>query len=141
MVLEITESAVLSNITQAKQVMNRLRHHGVEFALDDFGCGYSNLSSLSQLPISTLKIDRSLLVDAHGDRAARIILRNVIALCKELAINSIGEGAETDEQMELLRSMDCDAVQGFVSGRPMSASELEGSLPSQRARRRPILRA
>lgn len=132
LVLEITEGAVLKNIVQAEQVMNRLRAKGVEFALDDFGCGYSNLASLGKLPISMLKIDRSLLVDAGGDTAARVILRHVVALCKELAIKSICEGAETDEQISLLREMDCDAVQGFASGPPLPAPELEATLFRQR---------
>jgi EAL domain-containing protein (putative c-di-GMP-specific phosphodiesterase class I) len=133
LVLEITEGAVFKNIQQAERVMNRLRRHGVEFALDDFGCGYSNLSSLSHLPISTLKIDRSLLVDADRDKSARIILRNVIALCKDLAIKSVCEGAETDEQIKLLREMDCDSVQGFVSGVPACAADLRPVLDRQRA--------
>lgn len=128
LVLEITEGAVLKNTAEAKRVMSLLKHHGVEFALDDFGCGYSNLSSLSQLPISTLKIDRSLLVDADGDCAARVILRSVIALCKELSIRSICEGAETEQQIDLLRALDCDAVQGFRSGRPMPLVELNRML-------------
>lgn len=138
LVLEITEGAVFKNITQARRIMNRLRQQGVQFALDDFGCGYSNLSSLSQLPISTLKIDRSLLVDADGDNAARIILRNVLALCRELAIESICEGAETDAHIKLLRAMNCDAVQGFVTGRPMSAADLEQLLARQQKPGLPI---
>ena len=125
LVLEITEGAVLKNVEEAVRVMKRLRRQGVQFALDDFGCGYSNLSSLSQLPISMLKIDRSLLVDADCDRTARIILRNVVALCKELSIKSICEGAETAEQIDLLRQLSCDSVQGFISGRPMPAAELK----------------
>ena len=125
LVLEITEGAVLRNMRQAERVMNNLRGHGVLFALDDFGCGYSNLSSLSRLPISMLKIDRSLLVDADRDRAARTILRNVVALCKDLSIKSICEGAESLEHVDLLRELRCDSVQGFVSGRPMPAAQLQ----------------
>ena len=80
LLLEITEGAVLENLRAGRAVMVRLRSRGVQFALDDFGCGYSDLSTLRKLPIWVLKIDRSLLVDAEHDQPARIILRNVVAL-------------------------------------------------------------
>ena len=125
LVLEITEGAVLKNFNQAKRVMDRLRRRGVVFALDDFGCGYSNLSSLSRLPISMLKGDRSLLVDAHRSATARTILRNVVNLCRDLSITSVCEGAESGEHIDLLRQLKCDAVQGFVTGRPMTAEDMQ----------------
>ena len=95
LLLEITEGVVIQSLGLVDAVMQKLRACGVKFALDDFGCGYSDLSTLRQLPICVLKIDRSLLVDAEIDHAARIILRNVVSLCRELGIRSICEGAET----------------------------------------------
>ena len=124
LVLEITEGAVLQNIERAADVMHHLRSFGVTFALDDFGCGYSNLSSLSRLPISVLKIDRSLLMDAENNSAVRTILRSVISLCRSLGIRSVCEGAETPAQLTFLRQIKCDAVQGFISGRPGSALDV-----------------
>lgn len=124
-VFEITEGAVLQNLGVAEEVMDQLRGHGVRFALDDFGCGYSNLTTLSKLPISVLKIDRSLLVNADNDHAARIILRNVVTLCRELGLRSVCEGAETAAHMDFLREIGCEAVQGFASGRPGAAAAIE----------------
>jgi EAL domain-containing protein (putative c-di-GMP-specific phosphodiesterase class I) len=133
LLLEITEGAVIQNLALVERVMRNLRASGVQFALDDFGCGYSDLSTLRKLPISVLKLDRSLLIDAENDVAARIILRNVVALCRELRIRSICEGAETAAQLRFLREIGCDSVQGFASGRPSSPAAVEAFLrPARR---------
>ena len=132
LLLEITEGVVIQSLGLVESVMQRLRAHGVKFALDDFGCGYSDLSTLRKLPICVLKIDRSLLIDAENDHAARIILRNVVTLCRELGIRSICEGAETSAQVEFLRHIECDLVQGFATGRPARIAEVEKRL------RRPV---
>lgn len=128
LVLEITEGAVLQNVGGAVKVMNRLRRHGIAFALDDFGSGYSNLSSLRRLPISFLKMDRSLVVDLERDDAAKIIIRNVIKLCHDMGIRSVGEGVETTEQLHFLREVGCDAAQGYLCGRPGSAEDVAATL-------------
>ncbi len=130
LLLEITEGSAIQNLDQAGRVMHRLRTHGVKFALDDFGCGYSDLSNLRKLPICVLKIDRSLLVDAEADHAARAILRNVVAMCTEIGIKSVCEGAETNAQLEILRGIRCDSVQGFAVGRPANAVEIDDLLRS-----------
>ena len=124
LLLEITEGAVLPNVELVEQIISKLRAHGVMFALDDFGRGYSDMSMLRRLPISILKIDQSLLVDAETDSAARVILCNVITLCRDLGIRSICEGAETQSQVALLRAINCDSVQGFATGRPSSPAVL-----------------
>lgn len=128
LLLEITERSAIQNLDQAGMVMHSLKAHGVKFALDDFGCGYSDLSNLRKLPICVMKIDRSLLVDAESDRVARAILRNVVTMCKEIGIKSVCEGAETNAQLEILRAMQCDSVQGFAVGRPASAAQLDAIL-------------
>lgn len=125
LLLEITEGMVIQNLVSVQAVMTRLHARGIKFALDDFGCGYSDLSTLRKLPICVLKIDRSLLVDAETDQAARVILRSVVSLCRELGILSVGEGAETEAQLEILRTIGCDLVQGFVSGRPGTVARME----------------
>lgn len=125
LMLEITEGAVVDNVDLAALVMTRMGSLGVAFALDDFGCGYSNLSTIRKLPISVLKFDRSLLVDAVTDNAARIILRAVVNLCRELDIRSVCEGAEIEAQSQFLREIQCDSIQGFASGRPQCARDLE----------------
>ena len=129
LLLEIAESVVIDNLALVQRVVKRLKRRGVKFALDDFGCGYSDLSTLRKLPICVLKIDRSLLIDAEHDRNARIILRNVVSLCRELGIRSICEGAETDAQLAFLRDIHCDLVQGFATGRPAPL----GAIDSMRA--------
>jgi EAL domain-containing protein (putative c-di-GMP-specific phosphodiesterase class I) len=125
------EVVVIDNLTLVQRVVKRLKRRGVKFALDDFGCGYSDLSTLRKLPICVLKIDRSLLIDAEHDKSARIILRNVVSLCRELGIRSICEGAETDAQLEFLRSIHCDLVQGFATGRPASIASVDAVLAPQ----------
>jgi EAL domain-containing protein (putative c-di-GMP-specific phosphodiesterase class I) len=128
LLLEITESVVIDNLAVVQRVARRLKRRGVKFALDDFGCGYSDLSTLRKLPICVLKIDRSLLIDAEHDKAARIILRNVVSLCRELGIRSICEGAETQAQLDFLRRIHCDLVQGFATGRPESIATVDALL-------------
>ncbi len=128
LMLEITEGAVVQYVDMAALVMTRLGSLGLAFAIDDFGCGYSNLTTIRKLPISVLKIDRSLLVDAVTDRAARVILRCVVNLCRELGIRSVCEGAETEAQSEFLREIQCDSIQGFASGKPQTAADLERTL-------------
>lgn len=135
LLLEITEGAIIENIAFVERVMARLRAAGVAFALDDFGCGYSDLSTLRKLPISVLKIDRSLLVDAEKDHAARVILRNVVSLCRQLGIRSICEGAETPAQLKFLRTIRCDSVQGFALARPARMKEIGKLLRGARGAR------
>lgn len=128
LVLEITEGVVLRNVSLAKTVMTRLCDRGVTFALDDFGVGYSNLSSLTRLPISVLKIDRSLLLDVETDPSAQVIIRNIVALCHDLGVRAVSEGAERAGQLNFLRSIGCDSVQGFLCGRPVNAALAEAML-------------
>lgn len=128
LLLEITEGAAIRNLTVVGEVMRHLSEKGVTFALDDFGCGYTDLSTLRKLPIDVLKIDRSLLVDAEADHAARVILRSVVTLCRSLGIRSVCEGAETAAQLAILRKIKCDSVQGFALGRPGRPMEIGARL-------------
>jgi diguanylate cyclase (GGDEF)-like protein len=118
LVLEITEGVALKNMRVAERVMRRLLRTGIRFALDDFGCGYTNLSYLRRLPISILKIDGSLLVDVATQQPAQVIIRNIVSLCHDLGIRSVCEGAETEGQLLFLRDAGCSAVQGYVFARP-----------------------
>jgi len=90
----------------------------VRIALDDFGTGYSSLSLLRDLPVSTVKIDRSFVKPIVSDRNARAIVRSVIALCRELGVATVGEGVETDEQITSLRALGATLAQGYLLGRP-----------------------
>lgn len=126
--LELTESVIMQDPRTAVATMQALRDLGVQIAIDDFGTGYSNLSSLKTFPISRLKIDQSFvqgLPDARGDSA---ITGAVVSLGHQLGLSVIAEGVETAQQMDLLRDMGCDAVQGYFVGRPMPAAAVEAML-------------
>ena len=122
--IEITESMDLHGDAAARDALTRLAAVGVTFAIDDFGTGYSSFSNLSAVPAHILKLDRSFLQDAtHGnDRAA--ILAALITMSHALGKKVVAEGVERNEQIELLRSLGCDVVQGFHLCRPGTAAQV-----------------
>ncbi|MEE8337001.1 MAG: EAL domain-containing protein [Dehalococcoidia bacterium] len=117
--LELTETAAMENLDQAITVLNELNDFGVRTVLDDFGTGHSSFARLRDLPVSSIKIDRSFVnvVTEGGDN--RAIVTGMIALAHALGISVIGEGVETPAQFRELRSLDCDMVQGFHFARPL----------------------
>lgn len=116
--LEITESALVDASQAAAKEVRAVADLGVQIALDDFGTGYSSLSLLRDLPVSTVKIDRSFVAPIASDRVARAIVRSVITLCQELNITTVAEGIETEEQLTSLRALGCTQGQGYLLGRP-----------------------
>ena len=118
--LEITESAFFEHQDRAIKMLHRLRKLGISIAIDDFGTGYSNLGCLVRLPISALKIDRSFITPSKDDRSNEEIVRTILAMAKSLGLKVVAVGAESDEQIERLRAMNCDAVQGFALSKPMN---------------------
>ncbi len=116
--LEITESALVDASPAAVKEVRELADLGVRIALDDFGTGYSSLSLLRDLPVSTVKIDRSFVTPIASDRVARAIVRSVITLCQELNVTTVAEGIETEEQLTSLRALGCTHGQGYLLGRP-----------------------
>ncbi|MEO7288416.1 MAG: EAL domain-containing protein, partial [Jatrophihabitantaceae bacterium] len=116
--LEITESALVDASPAAVKEVREVADLGVQIALDDFGTGYSSLSLLRDLPVSTVKIDRSFVTPIASDRVARAIVRSVITLCQELNITTVAEGIETEEQLTSLRALGCTHGQGYLLGRP-----------------------
>ncbi|BCR03860.1 bifunctional diguanylate cyclase/phosphodiesterase [Desulfuromonas versatilis] len=126
--LEITESMLMKDVKTAIAVMQQLKEQGISLALDDFGTGYSSLSYLRQFPIKKLKIDQSFIRDLVRDANAAAITRAVIALAQSLNLRVIAEGVETREQAELLKTMGCYEIQGYLFSRPLPAKEAEAYL-------------
>ncbi len=126
--LELTESLIMQDPRKAVMTMQALRDLGVQIAIDDFGTGYSNLSSLNTFPISRLKIDQSFVRGLPAALGSSAITGAVISLGNQLGLNVIAEGVETAAQMEFLRDRGCDAVQGYLVGRPMTAQAVEARL-------------
>ena len=116
--LELTESVFVQDARASSRTLTRLRSLGVTIALDDFGTGYSSLSYLQNLPIDSLKIDRTFLVEAEDRLEGAAVLRCVVELAHALGLRVVGEGVETAAQLDLLNSLGCDEIQGFLLGRP-----------------------
>ena len=103
--------------------LNELKHFGIEVAIDDFGTGFSSLSYLQKLPLSRLKIDRAFIKDIpENDSGA--IAELIVSLSKHLGLKTIAEGVETQTQLERLKQMGCDEIQGFLLAKPMPVDEL-----------------
>jgi EAL domain-containing protein (putative c-di-GMP-specific phosphodiesterase class I) len=123
--LEITESALVDRNEGTIAALARLREMGVAIAIDDFGTGYSSMAYLRDLPVDTLKIDRSFIGDISHDRFSRAITAAIVNLAHSLGLGVVVEGIETPEQMRIIRLLRCDAWQGFYLSKPMPAEELE----------------
>ncbi|CCH49654.1 EAL domain-containing protein [Pseudodesulfovibrio piezophilus] len=123
--LEITESTILENPEAAVRILERLRKQGVHFSIDDFGTGYSSLSQLQQLPVDTLKVDRSFISRMKSDPENMEIVKAVIALAHSLDLDVIAEGVEEEEQLCSLIDLNCQSVQGFYFHKPLSKEKAE----------------
>jgi predicted signal transduction protein with EAL and GGDEF domain len=122
--LEITETVLMEDMRQGEAVVLRLRELGVQLEIDDFGVGYSSLSYLHRLPVQGLKIDRSFVSGLPGSVASARILEAVVGLAAAFDVRVIAEGVETAEQLEVVRSAGCHAVQGYALARPGPGEEL-----------------
>jgi diguanylate cyclase (GGDEF)-like protein/PAS domain S-box-containing protein len=122
--LEVTESSLMADPRHASVSLATLRAAGISIAIDDFGTGHSSLRMLAGLPIDVLKIDGSFVRDLVANRNHRLIVQTTIGLAASLGMKTVAEGVETVEQLELLRDLGCDAVQGYLVSRPASAPDL-----------------
>jgi diguanylate cyclase (GGDEF)-like protein len=122
--LEVTESMVMRNVSRAVKVMDAIRGRGVRLAIDDFGTGYSSMSLLKQLPIDTIKIDRSFVRDLPVDSEDCAIVQAIISMAKALDLMIVAEGVETAAQEAFLRALGCDEMQGFLFSRPVPADDV-----------------
>ncbi len=121
--VEITESSVMDGVDEAVKKLHLLADLGVGISVDDFGTGYSSLAYLKHFPISELKVDRSFVSGLTRNREDRNIVAAVVALARSFGLRVVAEGVECLGQLEAVRSLDCDVVQGFIFGRPMPYAE------------------
>jgi diguanylate cyclase (GGDEF)-like protein len=128
--IEITESMLMDDVAGSIAKLKAIQAMGLNVAIDDFGTGYSSLSYLARLPINSLKIDRSFIVQMTKSPEQMAIVSTVISLGRALNLKVVAEGVETEEQATLLRLLRCDEVQGYLFGRPMPSGELVELLPA-----------
>jgi EAL domain-containing protein (putative c-di-GMP-specific phosphodiesterase class I) len=123
--LEVIEAASLKDRELVRDVLSRLRLHGVALSLDDFGTGYSSLTELCRLPFNEIKIDRALIHDVPAVREASTIVSAIVGLAHRLSMRVCAEGVESHAAFEYLAEAGCDSMQGVLFAQPMSASDLE----------------
>lgn len=121
--LEVTESMLMEDLAHAEDYLNKLRSMGVHLTLDDYGTGYSSLNSLKRFPIDALKIDRSFMREIN-DGTASPVIEAIMAMTASLKMSVVAEGVETREQLNYLKRLGCDYVQGFLVSRPLPANEI-----------------
>ncbi len=134
--LEITESLIMENVDHNIASLHALRTMGVTIAIDDFGTGFSSLGYLAKLPVDTLKIDRSFVVDMATGAQGQALVGTIISLAHALKLKVVAEGVETEEQADQLRRLGCDEMQGFLFSKPIPKDLLEtlhlSAVPSTR---------
>jgi diguanylate cyclase (GGDEF)-like protein/PAS domain S-box-containing protein len=131
--LEITETMIMRNVEQSIETLAQLRSVGMQVAVDDFGVGYSSLGQLKRLPATSMKIDRSFIMNVPEDAQSGSITEAIIAMAKRLKLRVIAEGVESRAQLDFLRANHCDAFQGFLFSRPVTSLEATAMLKAQAA--------
>lgn len=126
--LEITESMFMKSFKNNLAILEQIKKMGISIALDDFGTGYSSLSYLTKLPIDILKIDRSFIIDLCNNFKEKCMVESIISLSHKLHIKVVAEGVEEKEQVNYLKAIACDYVQGFFYSKPKPFNEVENML-------------
>ena len=124
LIVEITESGLIKELSSALDVLTRLRMKGVKLSIDDFGTGYSMMQQLSLVPANELKIDKSFVQNIHTGDSDRVMVMKTIEIAHELDMSVIAEGVETKAQLDFLKEHNCDVVQGYLFSRPIPADAL-----------------
>jgi len=124
LILEITETTIMSDPVFALETINRISKMGIRFSIDDFGTGYSSLSYLKRLPISEIKIDKSFIMDMLSNENDAVIVHTTINLAHNLGLKIVAEGVENTETLAALRESGCDMVQGFYISRPLNSKDI-----------------
>jgi len=131
--LEITESRIMEDVGANVDKFKRLHELGVGIAIDDFGTGYSSLAYLAKLPVQTLKIAREFISRMLEDDETMAVVQTIISLADALKLDTVAEGVESEEQVDILALLRCDRIQGSISGRPLALREMTAMLqPAQK---------
>ena len=130
--IELTETSVFERPEEARAALEALRAAGVGVSMDDFGTGYTSLALLADLPLDTVKIDRSFVVAMEASERSRSIVASVITMAHALGLRVVGEGIETEAQLDALATLGCDDVQGYLISRPMPGDEMTAFLVRER---------
>ena len=136
LILEITESTLMGSQEKTERALARLREQGIRFSIDDFGTGFSSLSYLTRLPVSSIKIDKAF-VAAMGEETPdhtpdKKLVMAMVNLAHSIDLQVVAEGVETESQFAFLQAAGCNLIQGYLLGRPMSAADLTRLLPAQK---------
>ncbi len=136
LVLEITETCIVSDFERSREVIDQLKGRGIVMSIDDFGAGFTSLAHLSNLGVGELKLDRSFIapLSEGEDKRDVELVRSTIGLGHALGLRVVAEGIETDEALELLSQFDCDIAQGYLISRPVPADQLELTMLTARWR-------
>ena len=125
LIIEITETVVMVNLTQAIKQLELLRDFGIRISIDDFGTGYSSLSYLKRLPVDELKIDRAFIRDLFTDESDAMLVKTIVNLSENFKLSVVAEGVETREQEQMLQDFGCRCFQGYLYAKPMSIEKFE----------------
>lgn len=131
--LEITESCAMYNFKLTISILNDLRKLGIKISLDDFGTGYSSLGYLKQLPIDTLKLDKSFINNINSSSNEKAIVSNLISLAHDINLSVVAEGVENKHQIEFLKFKNCDELQGYYFSKPIPSNEFENLLKQDKS--------
>ncbi len=123
--IEITENSLMKEFNYNVKVLKQLRERNINISLDDFGTGYSSLSYLKELPINILKIDKSFIDDIENDNNKMSIVDGIIQLAHKINLEVVAEGVENEEQLTILKELNCDIIQGYFFSKPISSEEIE----------------
>ncbi len=132
-ILEITETALIEDLTHTLDVLTRLRMKQVHLSIDDFGTGYATMHQMRVIPATELKIDQSFVQGINSREGDRILVQKTIEIGHDLGMNVVGEGVETDDQLNFLRANGCDTAQGYLFSRPLPCAEMLQWVENHRA--------
>ncbi|MEG0177522.1 bifunctional diguanylate cyclase/phosphodiesterase [Anaerorhabdus sp.] len=123
--IELTETIVFENVNKIIKLIDDLHHIGFTMSMDDFGSGYSSLALLKDIDVDVIKIDRAFFLDTMNNERARIVISSIIDMAAELKVRVVAEGIETEAQVQILKDLKCDVIQGFYYFKPISSDDFD----------------